>query len=164
MSRRWFRFLLFLCLFASSAPALAQPNGVAAKRAEIEARLKKWRGTILRKEVGLDEKKATDIERTLDKFQTEREEVQKALQQQQKTLRALFDLDSNDQGAYARALQIVRESTAKLQSLRLQEFDELGKQLSPKQEARLLRLMHQMEQKLHEAVRRFKKERDEEQE
>jgi septal ring factor EnvC (AmiA/AmiB activator) len=164
MSRRWFRFFLFLCLFASSAPALAQPNGVAAKRAEIEARLKKWRGTILRKEVGLDEKKATDIEHTLDKFQTEREQVQKELQQQQKTLRALFDLDSVDQGAYARALQIVRESTAKLQNLRLQEFDELGKQLSPKQEARLLRLMHQMEQRLHEAVRRFKKERDEEQE
>ena len=105
MSRRWFRFLLFLCLFATSAPALAQPNGVAAKRAEIEARLKKWRGTILRKEVGLDEKKATDIEHTLDKFQTEREQVQKELQQQQKTLRALFDLESSDQGAYARALQ-----------------------------------------------------------
>ena len=164
MSRKWLRFFTFLCLFALSAPALAQANAAQAKRAEVEARLKKWRGTILRKEVGLDEKKATDIEHTLDKFQAEREKVQKDMRQQQKTLRALFDLDSNDQGAYAKSLQIVRESTAKLQTLRLAEFDELGRQLSPKQEAKLLRLMHQMEQKLREAVRRFKKEREDDQE
>ena len=164
MMRAWLRYFVFLCAFALSASALAQPNGTQAKRAEIEARLKKWRGTILRRDVGLDEKKATDIEHTLDRYQAEREKVQKDLRQQQKTLRALFDLDSNDQGAYAKSLQIVRESTAKMQNLRLQEFDELSKQLSPKQEAKLLRLMRQMEQKLREAVRRFKKERDEESE
>jgi septal ring factor EnvC (AmiA/AmiB activator) len=165
MSRKWFGYLAFLLAFALSSPAFAQGNAQQAKRAEVEARLKKWRGTILRKDVGLDEKKASDIERTLDKFQAEREQVQKDLRQQQKTLRALFDLDSNDQGAYGKSLQIVRENTTKLQALRLQEFDELGKQLSPKQEAKLLRLMRQMEQKLREAVRRFKKEReDEEQE
>ncbi|HTA93439.1 MAG TPA: periplasmic heavy metal sensor [Polyangiaceae bacterium] len=160
---KWFGFLVFVCLLALSAPSFAQ-NGAQAKRAEIEARLKKWRGTILRKDVGLDEKKATDIERTLDKFQVEREKVQKDMRQQQKTLRALFDLDSNDQGAYGKSLQIVRESTAKLQSLRLAEFDELAKQLSPKQEAKLLRLMRQMDQKLREAVRRFRKERDDDSE
>jgi len=158
MTRNWFRYLAFLCMFALSAPAFAQPSGAQAKRAEVEARLKKWRGTILRKDVGLDEKKATDIEHTLDKFQVEREKVQKEMRQQQKIMRALFDLDSNDQSAYAKSLQSVRESTAKLQTLRLAEFDELGKQLSPKQEAKLLRLMRQMEQKLRDAVRRFKKE------
>jgi septal ring factor EnvC (AmiA/AmiB activator) len=105
---KWFGFFAFLCLLAVTVPAVAQ-NGAQAKRAEIEARLKKWRGTILRKDVGLDEKKATDIERTLDKFQVEREKVQKDMRQQQKTLRALFDLDSNDQGAYGKSLQIVRE-------------------------------------------------------
>jgi septal ring factor EnvC (AmiA/AmiB activator) len=160
MVRKWFGCLAFLLLVALSAPAFAQGNGPQAKRAEVEARLKKWRGTILRRDVGLEEKKATDIEHTLDKFQAEREKVQKDMRQQQKTLRALFDLDSNDQGAYGKSLQIVRENTAKLQTLRLQEFDELGKQLSPKQEAKLLRLMRQMEQKLREAVRRFKKERE----
>ena len=87
MTRNWFRYLAFLCFLALPAQALAQPNGAQAKRAEIEARLKKWRGTILRKDVGLDEKKATDIERTLDKFQLEREKVQKDVRQQQKTLR-----------------------------------------------------------------------------
>ncbi len=150
---------LFLC---GSTAAFAQANPAQAKRAEIEARLKKWRGTILRRDVGLDEKKASDIERTLDKYQAEREKVQKELRQQQKTMRALFDLDSADQPAYARALQIVREDTAKMQSLRLQEFDELGKQLTPKQEAKLLKLMRQMEQKLREAVRRFNRARDSE--
>jgi len=162
MTRNWFRYLAFLCVLALSAPAFAQPNGAQAKRAEVEARLKKWRATILRKEVGLDEKKATDIEHTLDKYQVERDKVQKDMRQQQKTLRALFDLDSSDQTAYGKSLQIVRESTAKLQALRLAEFDELGKQLSPKQEAKLLRLMRQMEQKLRDAVRRFKKERNDE--
>ena len=161
MSRRWLKYFLFLCAFLLSVPAFAQQGGGApAKRAEIEARLKRWRGTILRKEVGLDEKKAADIEHTLDKYEAEREKIQKDMRQQQKTLRALFDLDSADQSAYAKSLQIVRESTAKQQALRLQEFDELGKQLSPKQEAKLLRLMRQMEQKLRDAVRRFKKERD----
>jgi hypothetical protein len=164
MARKWFRYFAFLFLLSLSAPAFAQANGPQAKRAEVEARLKKWRGTILRRDVGLDEKKATDIEHTLDKYQAERERVQKDLRQQQKTMRALFDLDSTDQAAYGKALQVVRESTAKLQALRLQEFDELGKQLSPKQEAKLLRLMRQMEQKLRDAVRRFKKEREGEQE
>ena len=164
MSRKWFGFFAFLCVFALTAPAFAQANGVQNKRAEIEARLKKWRGTILRKDVGLDEKKATDIEHTLDKFQAEREQVQKDMRQQQKIMRALFDLDSNDQGAYGKSLQIVRESTAKLQTLRLQEFDELAKQLSPKQEAKLLRLMRQMEQKLRDAVRRFKKSQEDDSE
>ena len=162
MCCKWFGRFAFLLVFGLSAPAFAQGNGPQAKRAEVEARLKKWRGTILRKDVGLDEKKASDIERTLDKFEGEREKVQKDMRQQQKTLRALFDLDSNDQGAYGKSLQMVRENTAKLQSLRLQEFDELSKQLSPKQEAKLLRLMRQMEQKLREAVRRFKKEREDE--
>ena len=164
MFRKWFGYFAFLFAFALSVPAFAQGNGPQAKRAEVEARLKKWRGTILRRDVGLDEKKASDIERTLDKFQAEREKVQKDLRQQQKTLRALFDLDSTDQGAYGKSLQLVRENTAKLQTLRLQEFDELGKQLSPKQEAKLLRLMRQMEQKLRDAVRRFKKERNDDQE
>jgi len=156
---RYFVLGAWLC---TSAPVFAQGNPTQAKRAEIEARLKKWRGNMLRRDVGLDDKKATEIEHTLDKYQAEREELQKELQKEQKTLRALFDLDSADQAAYARALGHVRENTAKMQSLRLQEFDELGKQLTPKQEAKLLRLMRQMEQKLRDAVRKFKRERDNE--
>jgi hypothetical protein len=164
MSRNWFRYFVFVAAFVLSAPAFAQPAGAPAKRAEIEARLKRWRGTVLRRDLGLEEKKAVEVERTLDKFQVEREKIQKDMRQQQKTLRALSDLDSNDQTAYAKSLQIVRESTAKQQALRLQEFDELSKQLSPKQEAKLLRLMRQMEQKLRDAVRRIKKEHNDDQE
>jgi len=149
----------FLCAFALSLPAFAQPNPGQAKRAELEANLKKWRATSLRKEVGLDEKKAGEIERTLDKFQVEREKVQKELRQQQKTLRALLDLDSNDLGAYGKSLQAVRENTVKLQALRLQEFDELGKQLSPKQEVKLLRVVRQMTQRLKDIVQRLKRNR-----
>jgi len=156
------RYVLLSVLLCVSTAVHAQSNPAQAKRAEVEARLKKWRGTMLRRDIGLEDKKATEVERTLDKYQAEREKVQKELRQQQKTMRALFDLDSADQAAYAKALQLVRENTAKMQSLRLQEFDELGKQLTPKQEAKLLRLMRQMEQKLHEAVRRFKHQRDNE--
>jgi Spy/CpxP family protein refolding chaperone len=169
MARTWLFYPVFLCGLACATEVYAEPNaapagGVQAKRAELEARLKKWRGTTLRRDVGLDEKKASDVERTLDRLQAERDKAQKDLRQQQKTLRALFDLDSSDQAAYAKALQSVREDTAKLQALRLAEFDELGKQLTPKQEAKLLRLMRQMEQKLRDAVRRFKKGHDAEQE
>lgn len=169
MARRWLFYPIFSCSLLCATAAFAEPNGappggVQAKRAEVEARLKKWRATTLRRDVGLDEKKATEVERTLDRLQAEREKAQKDLRQQQKTLRALFDLDSTDQAAYAKALQSVREDTAKLQALRLAEFDELGKQLTPKQEAKLLRLMRQMEQKLRDAVRRFKKAHDEAQE
>jgi hypothetical protein len=163
MSQRWFRYFVFLGALSLSATALAQPSGVQAKRAEVEANLKKWRGTILRRDVGLDEKKATDIERTLDKFQAERQEVQKDMRQRQKTLRALLDLDSNDLPTYGKALQGVRENTIKLQSLRIQEFDELGKQLTPKQEAKLLRLVRQMEQKLKLAVLRLKRDQEDDQ-
>jgi Spy/CpxP family protein refolding chaperone len=160
MARNWLMSLAFLCAFGLSATTYAQPSDAPAKRAELEHRLKKLRAEILRKDVGLDEKKATEVERTLDKFRAERERLQNELRQQQKTLRALLDLDSVDQSAYARSLQIVREHMQKLQVLRLQEFDELAKLLTPKQQAKLGRAIRQLEQKLKALVRRHEGEGD----
>ncbi|HEY2405762.1 MAG TPA: periplasmic heavy metal sensor [Polyangiaceae bacterium] len=153
---RVFGSLSVAIVLAAAAPAHAE--NAAQKRAEIAAHLRGALAQALRKDVGLDEKKATDVERTLDKFRPQRERLEGDMHQQQKTLRALLDLDSNDQGAYQKALNAERDDTQKLAAVREQEIDELSKQLTPKQQAKLARAVKQLEQRLKNAMRKFREE------
>jgi len=149
------------CLSLAAALALSTPahaENAAQKRAEIAAHLRGALAQALRKDVGLDEKKASDVERTLDKYRPQREKLEADMHQQQKTLRALLDLDSSDQPAYQKALAAVRDDTQKLAALDDQQFDELSKQLTPKQQAKLARAVKQLAQKLKAAMKKFREE------
>lgn len=157
----WRKITAFLSLAAALALSTAAPahaESSAQKRAEISQHLRGALAQALRKEVGLDEKKASEVERTLDKYRPQREKLDAEVHQQQKTLRALLDLDSNDQAAYQKALAAVRDANQKLAALRDQEFDELSKQLTPKQQAKLARAVKQLEQRLKAAMKKFREE------
>jgi hypothetical protein len=155
----WRKITGFLSLAAALALATpAHAESTAQKRAEISQHLRGALAQALRKDVGLDEKKASEVERTLDKYRPQREKIEGEMHQQQKTLRALLDLDSNDQPAYQKALAALRDAEQKLAALKDQEFDELSKELTPKQQAKLAKAVKQLEQRLKAAMKKFREE------
>ncbi len=134
MTRRGFATLGLLAFaLCVATPALAQP----AKRAELHQKMREHRAKILRERVGLDEKTALLAEKILDKFQLEREKLEATQRDEKKKLRAMLDLDQNDQAAYSKSLKSLLETQQKLATLRQQEQGELGKVLTPKQQAKL---------------------------
>jgi Spy/CpxP family protein refolding chaperone len=135
-------FLLPALLAALIAtPAFAEPASGQPGKAQAQERFKQARADILRKRLGLDEKKASEVEKVLDKYAPERKRLRKSINDQQKVLRQLLKGNSEDQASYKRALDTLTDSTTKLNSLRQQEHSELGKLLTPKQQAQLLEVM-----------------------
>jgi Spy/CpxP family protein refolding chaperone len=143
-----------------SLPGLAHARGPdhdPQKRAVIEQRLKQLRHDMLRKEVGLDENKASVVERTLDKYMTEKRKLKDQAVTHRRALRKLLESDSNDQQAYTNAIRGLREAEKQKQSLREREMDELGKLLTPKQQAKLMRATHRLKRQLAHRVREHRR-------
>ncbi len=134
--------------------ASADPKAPADKRAQIEERIKKARGEILRRQVGLDDAKAKSVEAILDKHAPERRKLQKEMREHKRTVRALLDADSNDQQAYARSISGYRAAEKKLDALRDKEFTELSSKLTPKQQAKLVVAIRQMQGKIRQHMRK----------
>ncbi|MCC6215195.1 MAG: periplasmic heavy metal sensor [Polyangiaceae bacterium] len=123
------------------AVAAAAPSARADEDRARAERVERRRGEILRREVGLDDRRAAEVEKVLKKRAPER---QKARKEQRRALRDLAELledDSGDQQAYTKALERVKAARAKLRSLADQEIAELEKLLTPKQQAKLLRAL-----------------------
>jgi Spy/CpxP family protein refolding chaperone len=163
--RRWWTMLIALCALSLAAPAAAQPDnqpGIKNKDKDKarkdkgpkdqRRRLAKLRGRLLRSKLGLSEDKATKVEAILDKYQPEHAEVQRDTMHARQTLRQLFREDSNDQDAYAAALTKLEQATTKGMQLKQQQFGELKKVLTPKEQAKLLHAMQKLRQ--HIAKRR----------
>jgi len=110
---------------------------------------------VLRSEVGLDDKKAAEVEKILAKHAPQRKKLQKEAQTQRQALRALVQKDSNDQAAYDKAIQALRAAQKKLHAQREKEVDELAKVLTPKQQAKLLIATRKLQTKLRKRVREF---------
>ncbi len=139
------------------AVALAAPSAWAQKdaaRAKVEQRIEKIRGEVLRKKVGLDEAKAKQVEKLLDKYEPQRQAAQKQMREKQRTLGALLKADSNDQQAYKNAIKGYRDADKKLRAVRDKEFDEVAKLITPKQQAKLVVALRKMQAKIRSAMRR----------
>jgi Spy/CpxP family protein refolding chaperone len=139
------------------AVALAAPTAFAqpkANRAKVQERIKKLRSEVLRKHVGLDEAKAKQVEKLLDKYEPQRQAAQQQMRQKQRTLGALLKADSNDQQAYKNAIKGYRDADKKLRSVRDKEFDEISKLITPKQQAKLVVALRKMQAKIRSAMRR----------
>jgi Spy/CpxP family protein refolding chaperone len=154
MKRLW-TLLISLTIVLASPFALAQQGGkdVAAKRAKVAVRMKQIRTQVLRKEVGLDEKKAAEVVKILEKYQPTRQKLQIDARTQRRALRDLLDKDSNDQPAYDKAIKGLRSTQKKLQDLREKEADELTKVLTPKQQAKLAVAIRKVQAKLRKQRR-----------
>ena len=147
----------FVCLLCAALALVVAGHALAGeddeKRAKVEQRLKQLRRDVLLKEVGLDEKKATDAERILDKYAVERKKLQRELRTQRRALKQLFDEDSNDQAAYARSLKTMRDTQKRLGSVQEREIDELSRLMTPKQQAKFLRAIQQVKRKIARRLR-----------
>jgi hypothetical protein len=144
---------------APAAPAQKAPASAAdrdgKKRAEIAARLKALRADVLRKRVGLDAKKAAEVERVLERNAPERIKLQAKLRTSRRALQRLISEDSNDQQAFTRALQGLREAQGELQKLRQREMDELSKYLTPKEQAKLAGALRELHGRLRRKLRDY---------
>ena len=154
----------FVCLLCAALALVVAGHALAGeddeKRAKVEQRLKQLRRDVLLKEVGLDEKKATDAERILDKYAVERKKLQRELRTQRRALKQLFDEDSNDQAAYARSLKTMRDTQKRLGSVQEREIDELSRLMTPKQQAKFLRAIQQVKRKIARRLREHRKRDD----
>lgn len=145
---RWLaRLGLLLALFAVASPARAEGKA-EDKRAKVEQRLKQLRTRILRQEVGLDEKKADEVQKVLLKYEPERRKIQKQHREHRKELRDLLQSDSSDDAAYKKSIEGFRSTQKKLAALRDKEMDEVQKLITPKQQAKLYAALERLRKKL----------------
>jgi Spy/CpxP family protein refolding chaperone len=147
MIQRWFLFLA--CLVAlSSVGTVASAQPAKEKRAKVEQRLEKLRERVLKKDVGLDDKKAAAVGAILARHATERRKIQKDQRDHRRTLQKLVQSDSNDQDAYKKALKSFRDGRKKLQALEDRQLDDVAKILTPKEQVKLVAALQRFRRKL----------------
>ena len=133
-------FFMAVSLFAC-APAMAgpnsPPNGAAPNGDARESRLQQIRSRVLRDKVGLTGDKAVKVEAILEKYAPERRRVAQKLREGRQKLKALMTLNSEDQTAYRSALDQIRTNRKAMQDLMERAFNEISKELTPKEQARL---------------------------
>lgn len=114
-----------------------------------EARMKRARGRLLREHVGLDDQKARAVEEVLTRSEAARRRHREELRRAERTLDDLLASDSSDEAAYRRAIREGRVAARRLHEVRERELDELGRLLTPRQQAR----WHQAERRVRERMR-----------
>lgn len=148
MTRVLVQCLLALALVFAALPARAEGKDAEDKRARVEQRLKQLRAKILRQQVGLDEKKAEEVQKVLLKYEPERRKVQRQHQEHRRALRDLLQNDSNDDAAYKKSIDGFRATQKKLNALRDKEMDEVAKLITPKQQAKLYAALERLRKKI----------------
>ena len=127
-------------VLAAGIPAYAQQD--EAPRKEQRERMKDLRHKVLVNKVGLSEEKATKVEGIIDGFNTERAPIRKQMAEEKQALKQLLKQNSDDQGSYEGAIKRLREAQKKLAGVREKEFGALQKELTPKEQAKMLRALH----------------------
>lgn len=120
---------------------------------QMHKRFKAMMSKALRQDVGLDEATARKVEQVHAAQHDQRRAAHKRMFQAKRALRTLVDSDSNDQSAYAGAVDGLIKARADLQKLREAGFVKVRVLLTPKQQARLLLTMHKARRKMHGAKR-----------
>lgn len=152
---------LIMCFMAMTLSltslSYGQPSRPASK--SVQQRFKKKRKKLLRKRLGLNENKARQVEGILDKHQAEHRRLGRQLQQARRQIGKLLRQDSDDQKAFAAALSKMQSAAQEIQKLRYRQFEALKKVLSPKEQAKLLRMLNRVHRKLRERRRKHAKRR-----
>lgn len=152
------RLSLAVLVLGLALPAQAQfgPHGRGRggpPSPEKMEKMKEFRAKALRETVGLDEAKASEVEGVMDSFHERRFELHRTMRDNMKNLKSLLKEDSDDQEAYASALETLRVTQEELQNLRSEQMDALKKILTPKEGAKMLVAMKHFKGK----ARRFKR-------
>jgi Spy/CpxP family protein refolding chaperone len=155
MLKTLYRYGLILLALLVASPAFADHERDPAKRAEVEQRVRQMRSEVLRKQVGLDDKKAQEVEVILDQFHAERRQLSEELRKHRHALRDLVSKDSADRGAYARALSGIQAAEDKLHMLHKRQHQALAKLMAPKEQAKFELAIHQMRRRLRKALQKY---------
>ncbi len=110
----------------------------------FHGKMKERMGKVLRERVGLDDARAKQVEAIFERRRTQGRALHEQLRTHRDALRKLLEADSNDQAAYQRALDGIEAAHKALRAHREQGIAEARRVLTPKEQAKLLRAMHQM--------------------
>ncbi len=137
------RLTLVALVLGLALPAQAQfgPHGKGRggpPSPEKMEKMKEFRAKALRETVGLDEAKAAEVEKAMDAFHQRRFELHQTMRDNMKNLKALLKEDSNDQEAYANALETLHATQEEMQKLHGEQMAAFKDILTPKEAARML--------------------------
>lgn len=153
----WLHQLFWVALILGlAAPAFAQGKAAGKRRAKVEQRVEEIVGRVLREKVGLDDKKATQVEALLKKHHKARAQAKRDQHRARRALGQLLKQNSSDQKAYAKAINDFRQAQKALHQLEDKQFDELGKVLTPKQQAQLYANLDKVRRKVRVALRKHR--------
>ena len=119
---------------------------------QMHKRFKAMMSKALRQDVGLDEQTARKVEQVHAAQQDQRRASHQQMFKAKRALRTLVDSDSNDQKAFATAVEGLIQARAAMQKLREEGFAKVRALLTPKQQAKLLLTMHKARRQMHGAM------------
>ncbi len=102
---------------------------------------------VLRQKVGLSEARAKKVGKIMKQFAPARRELRQKSRKIDQQLRQLLKADSNDDGAYKNALAELQAIRKELQALRDKELKALSKELTSKEQAKLMLALKQMKRR-----------------
>jgi Spy/CpxP family protein refolding chaperone len=123
-------------------------RGDRLKRKQRGKRIAKMRAKLLRKRMGLDEAKAKKVEALFKQFRKKRRTARKAVGSARKGLNELLRSKSGDQAAYRSAIEKLRQAHDAMHNLRNNEWQALSREMTPKQQAILLRALGKMQRRM----------------
>jgi len=140
--------------FVMAEPPAADGKGQRAEfKKQRKAMFKAKRGELLRKELGIADGKATQIETTLDSYRKQMRGIKKQNRQLMKKVKALLAEDSNDNQAYEYNLRALKYNKVQVDKIKQARQDFLSKQLTPKQQA----IMMMKHKQMRKQMKRFKR-------
>ncbi len=146
---------LFALLLVSTValPAMAQPGPGGRGRGGPPAgqgmmRSEQMVGKALRNKLGLSEAKAKKVEGILKQHRAAQQKIKGRLRTARQDLGKLFRSDSNDQKAWKAALDKMEKGHKALAQGRDKQFAALKKVLTPKEQAKLLRGLNQLQRRM----------------
>jgi Spy/CpxP family protein refolding chaperone len=124
-----------LTSMAQAQPGQGRPRFTPEQKLE---HIKVMRGKMLREQVGLDEKKATQVESALAAFDADHVKFHQTMRDSKMQLKEVVKNPNADDKAYRAAVTKHRTAFKQLHSLKEREWNRVSTMLTPKQQALLL--------------------------
>ena len=147
----------------AECPAGVDDDGLCGQQdgppPELRERMLKLRSKLLRKRIGLDEERAQRCEAIFARFDEERRSIRADMKKSRRALRELEKSESEDDAAYEALVTRMLEARSAEHDLRMRQFASLRKELSGREQARLLRELRRLKRRIGKHMHRAQKKR-----
>lgn len=120
---------------------------------EMKQRIEKMRSKLLRNRVGLSEERARKVEQVFERFEPTHKKVRKQLRMAKKSLRELIRSNSQDNAAYDKALEDMRNARIGMDNFHDQINGALKVEMNGRERAILFMAMKRMQQRIKQRMR-----------